>query len=565
MPGTEEVPDVDHGTTASSRAPWAALPERPDRRRVDAGRALHPAGRARRPSAHGGRARGAERAPLRAGDRLPVARPAQGSAAEEHGPRLSHALGLGRHAEAAAPRLVRPGPRAGRQGGEPDGSHHRQPECQERGKRGAHIDPSGYDAGKKVKGKKRHILVDTLGLLLSAAIHPADVQDRDGATPLLRAARRLFPFVEVIFADGAYRGEATAAAVAGTGRRRLEIVGRGDAEGFVLLPRRGVVLPCTMLPWPAGAISAFAPRGWRDAKDDLDLPMIDLDLPMIDLDPTDHQPDDLASGGPIEQVEAFADLGREVLQAPDHQGEVAPRLGGGRQRRAVFLHLGDAGPQVGQTRLELRAFDDAVGIAVDQPPDPAPHRADATLDLAHIRIRRRARQAREAALVLVGDSLRVVQDGLDLGPHGALEVIAAHRAIAADRLAVEPVAIAADTTVGAVAERAGAMAFRQPGRGLAVIGVAAPPTHDQALEQPPRSPTLLPLAPAVLRGRPPGGRGGPLAGIALVDVGQRDVLAGGVLDRLGQLGHRRAVVRIRPAGAALCRPHELRGSPLRLV
>src|SRR3954469_17096037 len=69
MPGTEEVPDVDHGTTASSRAPWAALPERPDRRRVGAGRALHPAREARRPSAHGGRARGAERAPLRAGDR----------------------------------------------------------------------------------------------------------------------------------------------------------------------------------------------------------------------------------------------------------------------------------------------------------------------------------------------------------------------------------------------------------------------------------------------------------------------------------------------------------------
>src|SRR4051794_8848545 len=119
MPGTEEVPDVDHGTTASSRAPWAALPERPDRRRVGAGRALHPAREARRPSAHGGRARGAERAPLRAGDRLSVARPAQGSAAEEHGPRLSHALGLGWHAEAAAPRALRPGPGAGGQGASP--------------------------------------------------------------------------------------------------------------------------------------------------------------------------------------------------------------------------------------------------------------------------------------------------------------------------------------------------------------------------------------------------------------------------------------------------------------
>src|SRR3954471_12949153 len=241
MPGTEEVPDVDHGTTASSRAPWAALPERPDRRRVGAGRASHPAGQARRPAAHGGRARGAERAPLRAGDRLPVARPAQGSAAEEHGPRLSHALGLGRHAEAAAPRALRPGPRAGGQGGEPDRRDRRQPERQGRRKRGARVDPSGYDAGKKVKGKKRHILVDTLGLLLTAVIHPADVQDRDGVLPVLRAARRLFPFVEVIFADGAYRGPVAAAAVASTGRWRLEIVARDGSSGFKPLPERWIV------------------------------------------------------------------------------------------------------------------------------------------------------------------------------------------------------------------------------------------------------------------------------------------------------------------------------------
>ena len=47
-------------------------------------------------------------------------------------------------------------------------------------KRGARIDPHGYDAGKKIKGKKRHILVDTVGLLLHAIVHPADIQDRDG-------------------------------------------------------------------------------------------------------------------------------------------------------------------------------------------------------------------------------------------------------------------------------------------------------------------------------------------------------------------------------------------------
>ena len=54
--------------------------------------------------------------------------------------------------------------------------------------------PRGYDAGKKIKGRKRHILTDTLGLLLGVGIHPADVQDRAGAEPLLQQARRQCAF-----------------------------------------------------------------------------------------------------------------------------------------------------------------------------------------------------------------------------------------------------------------------------------------------------------------------------------------------------------------------------------
>ncbi len=55
-------------------------------------------------------------------------------------------------------------------------------------------DGAGYGAGKKVKGRKRHILLDTLGLLLSVIVHFADIQDRDGTFHLLRQARRLFSF-----------------------------------------------------------------------------------------------------------------------------------------------------------------------------------------------------------------------------------------------------------------------------------------------------------------------------------------------------------------------------------
>jgi hypothetical protein len=61
------------------------------------------------------------------------------------------------------------------------------PTPQERRKRGRHIDPIGYDAAKKIKGKKRHVIVDTLGLMLGLDVTPADVQDRDGFLPLLKS------------------------------------------------------------------------------------------------------------------------------------------------------------------------------------------------------------------------------------------------------------------------------------------------------------------------------------------------------------------------------------------
>src|SRR4051794_13653269 len=79
----------------------------------------------------------------------------------------------------------------------------RQPGRRGRRRRRARVDPSGRDAGEEVEGKRRHVPVDTLGLPLTAVIHPADVQDRDGVLPVPRAARRPFPFVGVILAGGA--------------------------------------------------------------------------------------------------------------------------------------------------------------------------------------------------------------------------------------------------------------------------------------------------------------------------------------------------------------------------
>ena len=101
-------------------------------------------------------------------------------------------------------------------------------------KRVPRIDASGHDADKKVKGKKRHAIVDTLGLTLGVSVTSANVQDRDGFLPLLEEARRVFVFLERLFADGTYSGEETRAAAKRAGKVELHIVKRSDAaKGFV--------------------------------------------------------------------------------------------------------------------------------------------------------------------------------------------------------------------------------------------------------------------------------------------------------------------------------------------
>ena len=102
--------------------------------------------------------------------------------------------------------------------------------------------PRGYAAEKMVKGRKRHILTDTAGLLVAAIVHAADIQDRDGAPRLLKVLRSAFPWLRHVFADGAYAGGKLQNALAKLGKWTIEIVKRSDAaRGFVVLPRRWVV------------------------------------------------------------------------------------------------------------------------------------------------------------------------------------------------------------------------------------------------------------------------------------------------------------------------------------
>lgn len=100
----------------------------------------------------------------------------------------------------------------------------------------------GFDAGKKINGRKRHIVTDTGGLLVGLVVHSAAIQDRDGATQVLKSIVKRWPWLRHVFADGGYAGPKLKGALKRIGRFALEIVKRTDkATGFEVLPRRWVV------------------------------------------------------------------------------------------------------------------------------------------------------------------------------------------------------------------------------------------------------------------------------------------------------------------------------------
>jgi putative transposase len=101
---------------------------------------------------------------------------------------------------------------------------------------------SGFDAGKKVKGRKRHIVTDTNGFMVGVVVHSAAIQDRDGAVPTLQSIRRFYPFLRHLFADGGYSGDKLKQALKGKGDWTIEVIRRcDDTKAFKVLPRRWVV------------------------------------------------------------------------------------------------------------------------------------------------------------------------------------------------------------------------------------------------------------------------------------------------------------------------------------
>ena len=101
--------------------------------------------------------------------------------------------------------------------------------------------PRGYDAAKKVRGRKRHIAVDTQGLLLGVVVHAASIQDADGADGLLRRVKPLYCWLRTVFADGGYNRVAALLACFLLGLTLVIVRRDPGTKGFVVLSRRWVV------------------------------------------------------------------------------------------------------------------------------------------------------------------------------------------------------------------------------------------------------------------------------------------------------------------------------------
>jgi len=101
--------------------------------------------------------------------------------------------------------------------------------------------PCGFDAGKNVKGRKRHILVDVLGFIVAAIVHTAEVQDRQGGIQVLEAAYPCFSSLLLIWADAGYRGPLFAQAFYAMASWTLKIISKPKSSTFMVLPKRWIV------------------------------------------------------------------------------------------------------------------------------------------------------------------------------------------------------------------------------------------------------------------------------------------------------------------------------------
>jgi transposase len=222
-----------------------------------------------------------------------------GVSALAHGLRLFPHLPGGGHLGEHAPSSGHDAARAGEPGGQSHGRHHRHAEREDDGKRG----PRGYDAAKKVKGRKRHIAVDSSGLLLGIRVHAADIQDADGAGDLLWRLKRLYPWLKAVFADSVYDRIAVLLACFLLGLTLIVVRRIAGTTGFVLLPRRWVV-EVVFTQMTKADVLALRIGGQH---------VTDLDLGIGDDHPIDEQQDELSALLEAGRGQAMLHSGAESL------------------------------------------------------------------------------------------------------------------------------------------------------------------------------------------------------------------------------------------------------------
>ncbi|MCW2242100.1 hypothetical protein M2351_006745 [Azospirillum canadense] len=216
----------------------------------------------------------------------------------------------------------------------------------------------------------------------------------------------------------------------------------------------------------------------------------------IDLDPANQGSDDVALALPVDAIQPLANPRRELVQPADDHGQFAcgfDRLGG---EPLTFLDLGEAAAQSSDAGLKLGAVEQPFGVAVDQAADPAAQAGGLAVEQGDVAgFGGLGGGGAEPPTVLVRDAAGILQYGAHSLPDRAFQEVAADRWIVAHRVPVESAAIGADAAV--IAKLVLGLLPVRARRRLAVVGVAAAPADDQALQQPPWSFEALPLAPTI--------------------------------------------------------------------
>jgi hypothetical protein len=231
---------------------------------------------------------------------------------------------------------------------------------------------------------------------------------------------------------------------------------------------------------------------WRlDAEDD-------VHLVAVDLDPPDQEADQPALLPPVELIEVLPDTRGERLEPPDDQRQLRAQPRPLDEPAPLLLQARQALPQPGDARLELGPLDQALGVAVDQPADPAPQPLQLGLDGRQVpRLEAAIPAAAEAPLVFRRDPARIAQQPLHLAPDGRLEEIGPDLRVVAHPLPAEAVAVGARAAVVRVAARLAGR--RVPAARPPVAPVPAAPADHEALQQVPLAARALAAAAPVLR------------------------------------------------------------------